>query len=145
MIDRWMPRWNEPRVSNQSASSPVHESLQLLNMRHCRYLESVRRFNYTTPKSYLELISLYKGLLEKKRAELRANKERLENGVDKISQASAQVGNDFCLLLQPAALPYSKYNFDLKPLAARFVNAGDALQSPVNLPALPMLERPITD
>ena len=56
-----------------------------------RYLESVRRFNYTTPKSYLELISLYKGLLEKKRAELRANKERLENGVDKISQASAQV------------------------------------------------------
>ena len=59
--------------------------------RICRYLESVRRFNYTTPKSYLELISLYKGLLEKKRAELRANKERLENGVDKISQASAQV------------------------------------------------------
>ncbi|KAK9866454.1 hypothetical protein WJX84_011662 [Apatococcus fuscideae] len=58
-----------------------------------RYLESVRRFNYTTPKSYLELISLYKGLLEKKRAELRANKERLENGVDKISQASAQVAD----------------------------------------------------
>lgn len=28
-----------------------------------RYQESVRRFNYTTPKSYLELISLYKMLL----------------------------------------------------------------------------------
>ena len=56
-----------------------------------RYLESVRRYNYTTPKSYLELISLYKSLLAQKRAELRGEKERLESGVDKISQASAQV------------------------------------------------------
>ncbi len=55
-----------------------------------RYLESVRRYNYTTPKSYLELISLYKGLLAQKRAELHGEKERLESGVDKISQASAQ-------------------------------------------------------
>ena len=55
-----------------------------------RYLESVRRYNYTTPKSYLELISLYKALLAQKRAELRGEKERLESGVDKISQASAQ-------------------------------------------------------
>ena len=57
---------------------------------HGRYLESVRRYNYTTPKSYLELISLYKSLLAQKRAELRGEKERLESGVDKISQASAQ-------------------------------------------------------
>ena len=56
-----------------------------------RYLESVRRYNYTTPKSYLELISLYKSLLAQKRAELRGEKERLESGVDKISQASLQV------------------------------------------------------
>jgi dynein heavy chain len=55
------------------------------------YLETERRYNYTTPKSYLELISLYKGLLAKKREELRLQKERLENGVLKISQASAQV------------------------------------------------------
>ena len=59
----------------------------------CRYLESMRRYNYTTPKSYLELISLYKSLLAQKRAELRADKERLENGVGKIAQASAQVFN----------------------------------------------------
>ena len=51
----------------------------------------MRRYNYTTPKSYLELISLYKSLLAQKRAELRANKERLESGVEKIAQASAQV------------------------------------------------------
>ena len=87
---------------------------------HCRYLESVRRFNYTTPKSYLELISLYKGLLEKKRAELRANKERLENGVDKISQASAQVRH-----LWPSQQP----GFTMQLLPASFVHPG----SPVML------------
>lgn len=58
-----------------------------------RYYESERRYNYTTPKSYLELISLYKGLLARKRDELRQQKERLENGVLKISQASAQVAD----------------------------------------------------
>ena len=66
-----------------------------------RYLESFRRYNYTTPKSYLELISLYKSLLERKRAELKAAKERLENGVDKIAQASAQV----CYTLLYLAIP----------------------------------------
>ena len=50
------------------------------------------RYNYTTPKSYLELIALYKTLLANKRDELRASKTRLENGVEKIAQASAQVG-----------------------------------------------------
>ena len=43
-------------------------------------------------QSYLELISLYKDLLARKREELRLDKERLENGVTKIAQASAQVG-----------------------------------------------------
>ena len=44
-------------------------------------------------QSYLELISLYKSLLDRKRSELKAAKERLENGVDKIAQASAQVSD----------------------------------------------------
>ena len=51
------------------------------------------RYTYTTPKSYLELISLYKTLLSAKRDELRQAKERLESGVAKIAQASAQVAD----------------------------------------------------
>ncbi len=58
---------------------------------HCRYMETIRRYIYTTPKSYLEFISLYKSMLARKRVELKADKERLDNGVDKIVQASAQV------------------------------------------------------
>ena len=58
-----------------------------------RYIETVRRYNYTTPKSYLELISLYKSLLQKKRDEVRGARERLESGLDKIANASAQVAD----------------------------------------------------
>lgn len=48
------------------------------------------RYNYTTPKSFLEFGGLYKLLLAQKRSDLNRDKERLENGVDKIAQASAQ-------------------------------------------------------
>lgn len=61
----------------------------------CRYLETAGRYNYTTPKSYLELIALYKNLLAKQREDLRAAKTRLENGVEKIAQASSQVKSPF--------------------------------------------------
>ncbi len=50
-----------------------------------RYYDVFRRFNYTTPKSYLEFISLYKELLAKKRSELMQAKQRLASGVDKIT------------------------------------------------------------
>ena len=52
-----------------------------------------RRHAYTTPKSYLELISLYESLLAEKRSDLIKSRERLENGVDKIVQASQQVAD----------------------------------------------------
>ena len=58
-----------------------------------RFRDMLRRHVYSTPKSFLELIGLYKSLLQKKRDELRGNRERLESGVDKIAQASAQVAD----------------------------------------------------
>ena len=58
-----------------------------------RFMDMYRRPSYTTPKSYLELISMYKQLLSLKRENLRMSKERLENGLDKIAAASAQVAD----------------------------------------------------
>jgi len=55
------------------------------------YLESDRRYNYTTPKSFLDLIDLYKTMLARKIADIGVLKVRLENGVEKIANASAQV------------------------------------------------------
>lgn len=60
------------------------------------YLNNERRYNYTTPKSFLEQIKLYQNLLLKKRKELTVKMERLENGLQKLSSTSAQVSEARC-------------------------------------------------
>ncbi|XP_036372722.1 dynein heavy chain 9, axonemal [Megalops cyprinoides] len=55
------------------------------------YLANERRFNYTTPKSFLEQIKLYQNLLALKRKDLTTKMERLENGLQKLNSTSAQV------------------------------------------------------
>lgn len=55
------------------------------------YLATERRYNYTTPKTFLEQIKLYQNLLAKKRVELVAKIERLENGLMKLQSTASQV------------------------------------------------------
>jgi len=52
------------------------------------------RHNYTTPKSFLEQIDLYKHLIHDTSDELTKKMERLENGLLKLQSTSEQV----CLL-----------------------------------------------
>ncbi|XP_030063865.1 dynein axonemal heavy chain 9 [Microcaecilia unicolor] len=66
----------------------VHTSVNEMSR---TYLSNERRYNYTTPKSFLEQIKLYQTLLEKKGKELTAKMERLENGLQKLNSTSAQV------------------------------------------------------
>uniref|UniRef100_A0A8C7PT98 Dynein axonemal heavy chain 7 n=1 Tax=Oncorhynchus mykiss TaxID=8022 RepID=A0A8C7PT98_ONCMY len=55
------------------------------------FLSELQRHNYVTPTSYLELISTFKALLEKKRAEVMKLKRRYEVGLEKLESAAAQV------------------------------------------------------
>nr|XP_029540762.1 LOW QUALITY PROTEIN: dynein heavy chain 9, axonemal [Oncorhynchus nerka] len=55
------------------------------------YLSNERRYNYTTPKSFLEQIKLYQSLLANKSRDLTMKMERLENGLQKLNSTSAQV------------------------------------------------------
>ena len=55
------------------------------------YLQNERRYNYTTPKSFLEQIALYRNLLGKKNTELQAKIVRLENGLEKLKSTAQQV------------------------------------------------------
>lgn len=55
------------------------------------YLTNERRFNYTTPKSYLELISLYSKLLTEKTDDHIERIQRLENGLIRLAQCGHQV------------------------------------------------------
>ena len=56
-----------------------------------RFYEELRRRVYTTPKSYLDLISLYINTLDKKRKEYYANKNRLSDGLKKLEDTNKQI------------------------------------------------------
>uniref|UniRef100_A0A2I3HRY0 Dynein axonemal heavy chain 9 n=1 Tax=Nomascus leucogenys TaxID=61853 RepID=A0A2I3HRY0_NOMLE len=66
----------------------VHTSV---NQTSQSYLSNEQRYNYTTPKSFLEFIRLYRSLLHRHRKELKCKTERLENGLLKLHSTSAQV------------------------------------------------------
>ena len=55
------------------------------------YLLNDRRYNYTTPKSFLELINLYVKILTSKHEELDARIIRLGNGLEKLRVTNATV------------------------------------------------------
>ena len=55
------------------------------------FLERERRYNYTTPKSFLELIKLYKSILARKRNLQKEAIERLEVGLNKLNKTKAEV------------------------------------------------------
>lgn len=81
------------------------------------YLQSERRYNYTTPKSFLEQISLYSKLLQMKSAELASKVDRLENGLEKLKNTAEQV----CIvkLVLQAQLDLSKFTLRGFPVTIR--------------------------
>ena len=78
----------------------VHTSV---NRTSQSYLSNEQRYNYTTPKSFLEFIRLYQSLLRRNGRELRSKMERLENGLLKLHSTSAQVSSILPVLLSTAA------------------------------------------
>lgn len=70
----------------------VHKSVNEMSQ---SYLQNEKRYNYTTPKSFLEQIKLYDNLLNKKNHELQAKIVRLENGLEKLRSTAQQVS---CLI-----------------------------------------------
>ena len=70
--------------------SHVHNSVNEMSQ---VYLTNERRYNYTTPKSFLEQIKLYQNLLQAKFDELHGKTIRLENGLEKLKTTSAQVSS----------------------------------------------------
>merc|ERR1712232_906844 len=56
-----------------------------------KFMEKERRFAYTTPKSFLELIKLYTTMVGKKVDSLADKKDRLTNGLEKLRATQEQV------------------------------------------------------
>ncbi|XP_055876061.1 dynein beta chain, ciliary-like isoform X4 [Biomphalaria glabrata] len=76
------------RVSISNFMAYVHRSV---NEASALYLKNEHRYNYTTPKSFLEQIVLYQNLLSMKNDELQASIIRLENGLEKLRSTATQV------------------------------------------------------
>eukprot|EP00611_Tribonema_gayanum_P021674 TRINITY_DN4214_c0_g1_i1.p1 TRINITY_DN4214_c0_g1~~TRINITY_DN4214_c0_g1_i1.p1 ORF type:complete len:1693 (-),score=702.71 TRINITY_DN4214_c0_g1_i1:70-5124(-) len=55
------------------------------------YYDTQRRYNYVTPKSYLELIGFYKFLLDQKRSEVQRQIDRLDVGLSTLRKTAADV------------------------------------------------------
>ncbi|XP_069077648.1 dynein axonemal heavy chain 11-like [Pleurodeles waltl] len=104
----WFHAW--PQVALQSVSSSFIEKMdgldpqvkssvsQFIAFAHSsvnevsvKYQQNEKHYNYTTPKSFLEMIKLYQNLLSKKRKELVQKMERLENGLQKLQTTASQV------------------------------------------------------
>ena len=80
-----------------------------------KYLEEDRRYNYTTPKSYLELISLYKDMLASKRSELKQAKEQALTQPDPEQKLCEDRGADFTFLL-PRQIHVKKSGLSRSPI-----------------------------
>ena len=79
------------------------------------YLDNDRKYNYTTPKSFLELIKLYENLLSKNTKGLRGGMERYENGLEKLRSCSAVV-DDLKLKLAAQEIELKQKNADADAL-----------------------------
>uniref|UniRef100_A0A0R3WKD5 Dynein heavy chain 7, axonemal n=1 Tax=Hydatigena taeniaeformis TaxID=6205 RepID=A0A0R3WKD5_HYDTA len=53
-----------------------------------RFVRELKRYYYTTPTSYLELLSTYRVMLDDRRSNLKIMKEKFKNGLNKIQETN---------------------------------------------------------
>lgn len=61
-------------------------SFKLVNDLSVKLLDQERRYVYTTPKSFLELIKLYTFMLKSKKESLERNRDRYDQGLIKLRE-----------------------------------------------------------
>uniref|UniRef100_A0A061RTL5 Dynein heavy chain 1, cytosolic n=1 Tax=Tetraselmis sp. GSL018 TaxID=582737 RepID=A0A061RTL5_9CHLO len=66
----------------------VHQSVRAAS---ARYYEQLRRYNYVTPKNYLDFIANYKKSLGENRQSIDEMSTRLNGGLEKLIQAATEV------------------------------------------------------
>lgn len=66
-------------------------SFKVVGQQSALVFQEERRYIYTTPKSFLELIKLFKSMLQKKKDFLVNSREKYEGGVVKLNETSTMV------------------------------------------------------
>jgi hypothetical protein len=78
----------DPRIAEARKMMEIKQKITDANI---DFLRVERRFNYTTPTSFLELISFYRMLLDKKRDKITDQIDRLEIGLGIMKATIEQV------------------------------------------------------
>ncbi|KAK7495478.1 hypothetical protein BaRGS_00013176, partial [Batillaria attramentaria] len=88
-----------------------HESVRALSV---KFYETMRRHNYVTPTSYLELIKTFKNLLNRKRLEILTLKNRYMVGLEKLAFSEGQINvmQQELVELQPKLIETSQETAD---------------------------------
>jgi len=68
----------------------IHQSVEEASK---RYLAEQRRYNYTTPTSYLELLRLYTGMLQSQRDTVSRKVNRYRGGLTRLASTNAMVAD----------------------------------------------------
>lgn len=66
----------------------IHKSVEKITI---KFKEEIRRYNYVTPTSFLELLNLFRKFLTEKRISQFKSIDRLKNGLDKLNGANEAV------------------------------------------------------
>lgn len=85
------PAFLQPRVQESISLFMAHVHTSV-NRASEKYRRNEKRHNYTTPKSFLQQITLYRNLLGARRAELGRKMERVLTGLQKLQSTASQVG-----------------------------------------------------
>jgi dynein heavy chain len=95
-----------------------HEDARKLST---KFYSALRRYNYVTPTSYLELIQTYKELITRRRKEVNTTKSRYEMGLDQLASAASQVSSMQVELneLKPQLIKTSKETEDMMEIIKR--------------------------
>jgi len=64
---------------------------QMVRTQSEEFLQQLKRYNYVTPKNYLDFISNYRSVLKEERRKIDGSIQRLDGGLSKLVQAATEV------------------------------------------------------
>ncbi|KAK7127569.1 hypothetical protein R3I93_020220 [Phoxinus phoxinus] len=86
-----LPELEASPTTLQSLALMCVEIHQMVSRKCEQYLAELSRYNYVTPKSYLELLSIFSSLIGQKKQELHSARQRMKTGLDKLLSTAEDV------------------------------------------------------
>eukprot|EP00606_Chrysophyceae_sp_TOSAG23-5_P000662 GSChrysophyteH2.ASY1.ANO1.84.1 assembled CDS len=99
----WFTNWPAEALQSLNTVNMFKLIHLTVETKSVEFFESLRRRNYVTPTSYLELLAAFGKLLGEKRTQIKTKRDRLQIGLDKLSETKKMVSvmQEELVILQP--------------------------------------------